>query len=125
MALAWRATSTSELEPSAAPDAAGSSPDAAVVGTWTSEPPCTATPAEIYEVAPSPGARGSVVACALGERLDQPATQDALTATNVDVIAETGVRVVKLAYRTVRSDGTPAITTAMEANVAGSHGFTW
>ena len=86
--------------------------DAANPGTWTVDPPCAggdiyATPATL------PAERGAIVACELGDQLDAMTVQAEMDATGAEgVVAQTGARVVKLAYRTVRSDGTPAVSTA-------------
>lgn len=102
------------------PDA-GLSPDAAAdaaPGAWTSDPPCTDGADSIYTTPASlppltPVLRGAIVRCALGDRLDQAAAQTELTASGAEgVTAQTGARVVKLAFRTVRSDGTAAVSTA-------------
>ena len=89
-------------------------PDAAVApGVWTTEPACTSTAEGIYAAQPGAGARGSIAACALGAKLTQAEVQSAMAGNGAEgVIAQTGARVVKLAYRTVRSDGRLAITTA-------------
>jgi hypothetical protein len=100
-----------------APDAGTApTPDAPdeMIGSWTSVPPCTGTAEGIYATATlpplTPADRGAIVTCALGDELDLAATQEALD--GVGVTATTGVRVIKLAYRTVRSDGTEAVSTA-------------
>jgi hypothetical protein len=102
-----------------APDAAISSGDSAAdasgtAGMWTSAPPCTASADDIYTTpslpALTPNDRGTIVRCALGDTLDVAAAQAQLS--GVGVTATTGVRVIKLAYRTVRSDGTEAVATA-------------
>ncbi len=86
--------------------------DAEVIGAWTSAPPCAATADDIYTT-PAPlaaGPRGSIVECALGDELSVAEAQDKL---GDDVpAATTGVRVIKLSYRTVRSDGREAVSTA-------------
>ena len=86
--------------------------DAPVAGAWTAEPPCAG--GDIYAMpATLPADRGAIVACALGDVLDQATTQAEMDATGAEgVVAQTGARIVKLAYRTVRSDGTPAVSTA-------------
>jgi hypothetical protein len=92
----------------------GSEPDTVVIGAWTSEPPCTAIADAIY-VTPAqlPSARGAIVTCALGDILDQSTTQQEMTTEGAEgVVAQTGARIVKVAYRTVRSDGTAAVSTA-------------
>ena len=51
--------------------------------------------------------------CALGELLDPAAVQAAMTAAGAEgVVAQTGVRVLKVAYKTSRSNGSPTLTTA-------------
>jgi len=96
-----------------APDASADAPvDSA--GIWTADPPCTDTADSIYTTPASPAlARGAIVKCALGDKLDQATTQSDLNGEGAEgVVALTGARVVKVAYRTVRSDGSPAVTTA-------------
>lgn len=93
--------------PDAGVDAATDAPAA-----WTSTPPCPDTVDAIYE-AQAPGPRGSIARCALGDELDQAAVQAELDDGGAEgVVAQTGVRIVKLAYRTVRSTGGEAISTA-------------
>jgi hypothetical protein len=90
-------------------------PDAGIVepGVWNADPACTAAPADIYAASAAAGSRGSIAACALGEKLDTAQVQTAMAGDGAEgVMAQTGARVVKLAYRTVRSDGTAVITTA-------------
>ena len=90
-------------------------PDASVTppGEWNADPACSAAPADIYAASAAAGSRGSIASCALGERLDTAQVQTAMMGDGAEgVVAQTGVRVVKLAYRTVRSDGTAVITTA-------------
>jgi pimeloyl-ACP methyl ester carboxylesterase len=90
----------------------GTETDAETVGAWTSAPPCIAAADAIYTT-PSPlpaGARGSIVECALGAELSVTEAQAKLGS---DVpVATTGVRVVKLSFRTVRSDGRDTVSTA-------------
>ena len=87
--------------------------DTPVQGVWTSDPACTATADSLYGMPAGGGPRGSVAGCALGDKLDQAAAQSAMAADGAgSLTATTGARVVKLAYRTVRSDGTAAVTTA-------------
>ena len=89
------------------PDAGGEQPAA-----WSADPACSAAADAIYGATPS-GGRGAVLSCALGERLELAAVQAAMAGEGAEgVTAQTGVRVVKLAYRTVRSDGSAAVTTA-------------
>ena len=95
-----------------APDAADAAP-----GAWTSDPPCTAAADAIYATPPlpplTPALRGAIVTCALGDRLELADAQAELTSSGAEgVTAQTGARVVKLAFRTVRSDGTAAVSTA-------------
>ncbi|MDQ3335787.1 MAG: alpha/beta fold hydrolase [Myxococcota bacterium] len=99
----------------APPDAAtDASADAAIVGAWTADPPCTATADAIYTTpAQLPAARGAIIKCALGDKLDQATVQSEMNAAGAEgVVAQTGARVVKISYRTVRSDGSAAATTA-------------
>ncbi len=89
-------------------------PDAGVTppAVWSADPACTAAPGDIYAVSAAAGSRGSIAACALGDRLDTAQVQTAMADDGAEgVVAQTGARVVKLAYRTVRSDGTAVITT--------------
>jgi hypothetical protein len=89
-------------------DAGADAPSA----TWTAEPPCAG--GDIYAMpAALPAERGAIVACALGDLLDQATVQAEMDAEGAEgVVAQTGARVVKLAYRTARSDGTAAVSTA-------------
>lgn len=88
------------------PDAAPDAPP----GVWTTEPMCPDTLDAIY-VTPAqlPAPRGSIVKCSLGDLLTQA---DAQAAAPTGITAQTGVRIVKLAYKTVRSNGSVAVTTA-------------
>lgn len=82
-------------------------------GEWTADPPCASTAEAIYDAQPGGGPRGSVAACALGAKLTQAEVQSAMAGDGAEgVTAQTGARVVKLAFRTVRSDGSVAISTA-------------
>lgn len=95
------------------PDASVTPDGAVAPGLWTADPPCTSTAEGIYTVQPGSGARGSIAACALGAKLTQAEVQTAMAGDGAEgVMAQTGARVVKLAYRTVRSDGSVAISTA-------------
>jgi predicted esterase len=100
-----------DAPPDAAPDTLA---DAAIVGAWTADPPCTATQDAIYTTpAQLPPTRGAIITCALGDKLDQPTVQSEMNAEGAEgVVAQTGARIVKIAYRTVRSDGSAAATTA-------------
>ncbi|HEU0030609.1 MAG TPA: hypothetical protein VFQ53_08250 [Kofleriaceae bacterium] len=83
-------------------------------GVWTADPACTATADAIY-VTPAqlPADRGAILACALGDRLELADVQAELADTGAEgVVAITGARVVKLAYGTIRSDGTATMTSA-------------
>ncbi|MBX3160231.1 MAG: hypothetical protein KF773_29985 [Deltaproteobacteria bacterium] len=105
---------------SSTPDAGAGDTDAHVVdvdappAVWTTDPAaCTAVLDAIYTIPSTIPARGTIVACALGEALDLQAAQGALTAAGAEgVVATTGVRIVKLSYATVRGDGSPAVTSA-------------
>ena len=96
----------------ATPDA----PDAAVAGTWTTEPACTASASDIYTTPALPplvpGMRGDIVRCALGDLLAVPDAQSAMEDGGANIVATTSVRIIKLAYRTIRSDGTATVSTA-------------
>ncbi len=98
-------------------------PDAALdathpeVGVWASDPPCPSTEEAIYTTPGlpplTPALRGAIVTCALGDVLELATVQAEMTAEGAEgVVAQTGVRVVKLAYRTVRGDGTATVSTA-------------
>jgi predicted esterase len=107
------AGSPSSGDDDAGPDASGD----AAPGAWTSEPPCTAAAEAIYTTPPLPplvpALRGAIVSCALGDRMDQAEVQRELEGSGAEgVTAQTGARVVKLAYRTVRSGGGEAVSTA-------------
>lgn len=69
-----------------------------------------ATPADLPPL--DPAARGDVVRCARGVQLDAAAVQATAEEGGATMVPTTGVRVVKLAYRTVRGDGTATVTTA-------------
>jgi hypothetical protein len=103
------ASSQSDGPPDAASDA---STDAATI--WSADPPCTATAESIYTTpAQLPAQRGAVISCALGDKLDAATVQSEMNAEGAEgVVAQTGARIVKVAYRTVRSDGSAAVTTA-------------
>lgn len=60
----------------------------------------------------TPSERGAVVRCALGAELDAATLAAAADDGGATIVATSGARIVKLAYRTVRGDGTPTITTA-------------
>lgn len=81
---------------------------------YTSTPAgCEDALADIYVTPSGGGARGAIVRCATGMAMtpaEVDATMDDEGAEGVS--ATTGVRVYKLAYRTVRGDGSPAVTTA-------------
>jgi predicted esterase len=82
---------------------------------YTATPPgCADLPADLY-VTPAtlPADRGAIVRCIQGAVLDVAAVTAAAEEAGATIEATTGVSVVKLAYRTVRSDGTPAVTTAV------------
>ena len=83
-------------------------------GEWTTSPDCPDLPDAIYTTTGmAAGARGSIVKCALGDLLSLAETQTELVDNGAEgVVATSGVRVVKLAYRTLRSSGTPTISTA-------------
>jgi|GEM_PF-1654142 len=56
--------------------------------------------------------RGTIVRCSVGALLTAAAVQAAGEASGATFVATSGVRVVKLAYRTVRGDGAATVTTA-------------
>ncbi len=86
----------------------------AAPGAWTTSPACPDTPEAIYATqGMTAGARGSIAKCALGDLMTLADVQAELADSGAEGVSATaGVRVVKLAYRTIRSDGTPAISTA-------------
>ncbi len=86
----------------------------APVGTWSAHPPCTDSGVAIYTTQGlANGARASIVKCSLGDDLAMVEVQSEMTAEGAGgITAQTGARVVKLAYRTIRSDGTPTVSTA-------------
>ncbi len=97
-----------------APDAPMVSPDAPAAAWLPTPEGCGDAAGDIY-TSPTqlPDARGAIVHCALGDALDAAAVQAALDASGAgDTVAQTGVRVVKLAYRTQRSNGAAAMTSA-------------
>ncbi len=93
--------------------------DAAIdapVGAWTSSPPCPDALDDIYtsQSLGTGGARGSIVKCSLGDDLTMAEAQSEMTAEGAEgVVAITGVRYIKFAYRTIRGNGTPAVSTAV------------
>jgi pimeloyl-ACP methyl ester carboxylesterase len=95
-------------------DAMDSVDSDALPGAWTTSPACADAAEAIYATqGMAAGARGSIVKCALGDRMTTTDVQVELVANGAEgIIATTGVRVVKLAYRTLRSNGVPAISTA-------------
>jgi len=82
--------------------------------------PCGDVAGEVYLTpaglpAMSPARRGDVVRCAAAGALDRAAVRsqiDAAGAGAAAVAAAEGVTIVHLAYRTMRGDGTPGVTTA-------------
>lgn len=102
----------------AASDAAAIDATAAIDAGYATEPEeCDdalaavfATPAELPPL--TPALRGALVRCSVGELLDAPALQAAADAAGATIVATSGARVIKLAYRTVRGDGQAAVTTA-------------
>ncbi|MBA3451768.1 MAG: hypothetical protein H0T42_01580 [Deltaproteobacteria bacterium] len=108
------ATGDDDPKPDASTLPDGSTHDVPVMGTWSANPPCTDTGAAIYTTQGlANGARGSIVKCSLGDDMAMAEVQSEMTATGAEgVTAQTGARVVKLAYRTIRSDGTPTVSTA-------------
>jgi len=92
-------------------------PDAPVdaPAMWSSTPDCTATDIYATPTLPplTPDQRGAIVGCTLGTRLDPAAVQTAMSDDGAEgVVAQTGAQTIKLAYRTVRSDGTATVSTA-------------
>lgn len=94
-------------------------PDAAIEidaapAQWTTSPPCPDAPEAIYATqGMTAGARASIAKCALGDAMSPADVQSELDANGAEgITAITGVRVVKIAYRTIRSHGAPAISTA-------------
>lgn len=95
-------------------DARELAPDAHDTRPYSATPAgCDDAPADLY-VTPVglPAERGAIVRCVLGPELDAVAAQAAAEENGATIVAATGVRVVKIAYRTVRGDGSPAVTTA-------------
>ncbi|MFN0250032.1 MAG: alpha/beta hydrolase family protein [Kofleriaceae bacterium] len=86
----------------------------AAPSAWTTSPACPDAATDIYATqGMAAGVRGSIVKCALGELMSVARVQTELDDSGAErVLATTGVRTVKLAYRTIRSNGTPAISTA-------------
>lgn len=81
---------------------------------WTTDPTCTDELDAIYQLpAQLPAAAGTLVHCSLGELLDQAAVQARMADQGAEgVVAQTGVRAVKVAYRTSHSNGAATMTTA-------------
>ena len=97
------------------PDSSTDPDPDAPLGAWTTSPAsCSESLAAIYDTpAQLPADPGALVHCSLGELLDTAAVQAAMADEGAEgVVAQTGVRVVKVAYRTSRSNGTPTMTTA-------------
>jgi hypothetical protein len=96
------------------PDAAQPQPDAPPqVGDYTTTPDCPDAADAIY-ISPAqlPAQRGALVRCSLGSELQVADVQAKLDDADVVLTAQTGVRVVKLSYRTERSNGSPALSSA-------------
>ncbi len=89
--------------------------DAAPDAPYTATPAgCDDLPDSLYVTPPQlPAARGALVRCVQGPVLDAAAVTAAAEDAGATIEATTGVSIVKLAYRTVRADGTPAVTTAV------------
>ncbi len=96
-----------------APDSPAPDPDGPT-GVWTVDPACPDALDAIYQLpAQLPAEAGALVHCSLGELLDQATVQARMAEEGAEgVVAQTGVRVVKVAYRTSRSNGTATMTTA-------------
>jgi pimeloyl-ACP methyl ester carboxylesterase len=60
----------------------------------------------------SPALRGAVVRCARGPLLPAAALEAAAAAEGATIVATSGAQIVKIAYRTVRGDGTATISVA-------------
>lgn len=90
--------------------------DAPVQQGWTSDPPCSAPATDLYLTPPASTLtimqRGDIVRCTLGDLLSAADANIEMADAGADIATTTGVRVVRLAYRTSRSDGTPTFTTA-------------
>lgn len=96
-------------------DAPPPQPDAPTAAPYTSTPAgCDDVPADLY-VTPAalPAERGAIIRCVQGPILTASAAAAAAAEGGATVEPTTGVTILKLAYRTVRSDGTPAVTTAV------------
>ena len=94
------------------PDAAPDAPPGP--GAWTADPACPDSADSIY-VTPAqlPASRGAIVRCSLGDKLELAEVQADMAAEGAEgVIAQTGARVVKLSYTSVRSNGSVAVTSA-------------
>jgi hypothetical protein len=91
----------------------GDNPVDAPPGVWNVDPPCTDAADDIYALGPLPIERGDIAACALGPKLDTAAVQAELNDSGAELTETlTGVRLVKLSYRTVRSNGAPTVSSA-------------
>jgi len=118
VALGLLAACSQSSDPATQPDGGGSgSVDAPEsVGSWTTDAPCTAIADDLYTTPSLPlltaADRGAIVACALGATLDIAAVEEKLADIDLGGTATTGVRVVRLSYRTIRSNGTEAVSTA-------------
>ncbi len=112
--IACGSTSTSPPgDDDVTPDTATPDPDAPL-GAWTTSPACADALGDIYATpAQLPAEAGAIVHCSLGELLDTAAVQAAMADEGAEgVVAQTGVRVIKVAYRTSRSNGSLTMTTA-------------
>ncbi len=91
------------------PDASPPEPE-----EYTSTPGgCDDALADIYTTPAGSGDRGDVVRCAAGMAMTADEVDAAMDGEGAEgVSATTGVHVYKIAYRTVRGDGSPAVTTA-------------
>jgi len=94
-------------------DAAPADPDAApAVYDWLPAG-CSDSGADIYVTPSGGGDRGEVVRCSLGVVMTAAEVDAALDDSGAEgVVATTGVRTVKIAYRTVRGDGSATVSTA-------------
>lgn len=111
--VACGSSSTPPGDDDVTPDTSVPHPDGPA-GAWTTTPACSDALDAIYEIPSSlPSESGTIVHCSLGDLLDTVAVQAKMSDEGAEgVVAQTGVRAVKVAYRTTRSNGTPTMTTA-------------
>ena len=79
--------------------------------------PCTDTIANVYVTPPNlpamtDAARGDIVRCAVDTALDLPTVQSEVTAKGIATTMTSSVNLYRIAFRTVRGDGSAGVSTA-------------